>query len=60
MSERKFDFNHCPECGGSVRRPSGGWFAVGGLLRTCEDCGKEWHVIWENEEDWVDPDESEE
>ena len=51
-----FDFNYCPECGSTDLQ---GWVfkcVLVGQIRECKSCGKEWHVIWENEDDWEDPD----
>ena len=51
----EFDFIYCPECGGNIRIH--GLFTTGivvcaGKMGICCDCGKEWHVIWENCSDY--------
>jgi hypothetical protein len=62
MDDNKFAFDYCPECGGSVKR--GGLFSGMGMVLVgkngrCIDCGKEWHVIWENADNFGDADDEE-
>ena len=50
MEDNDFKWNYCPECGGSVRS---NWTVVcAGQLKKCTECYKEWHVIWENSNDF--------
>jgi len=56
-----FKFIYCPECGGNIRL--GGIFTSMGMVITgkngeCMDCDKQWHVMWENYEDFIDEDEN--
>lgn len=55
MKDDEFQFEHCPECGGSIKH--GGLFTNMGMVCAgrngkCQDCGKEWHVIWDNSKEW--------
>ena len=50
------NFVYCPECGGDISR--GGLFSSMGMVFSgtngrCQDCGKEWHIIWDNFDEWV-------
>ena len=57
MDAESFDFKYCPECGGSVK--SCWTFVASGKYRKCTNCGKEWHVCFENPEDFDEPEETE-
>ena len=51
MENSQFDFVYCPECGGDIKlhglfTTGKGYFAGRGGI--CRNCGKEWHVLWEN------------
>lgn len=51
MDDMDFEFNFCPECGSGDVMWSGTYVMAGRLWR-CRSCGKAWHVIWENPEEY--------
>lgn len=57
MEDNDFEFNHCPECGSTDLT----WpikFASMGRIKLCRCCGKKWHVIFENPEEFEEEEES--
>ena len=54
----EFDLNYCPECGEQIGKQHGlfstGTIYISGRAGFCSSCGKEWHVVWENAEEWDD------
>jgi DNA-directed RNA polymerase subunit RPC12/RpoP len=55
VDDSDFAFLRCPECGSGMLEETG-IIAMSGKIRCCLNCGKEWHVIWENAEDWEEDD----
>lgn len=51
MEDNDFEFEYCPECGSTDLK----WLYIvvtAGLKKKCNSCGKEWHVIFKNPEDF--------
>jgi hypothetical protein len=50
MEDNEFAWNYCPECGDNIRWD--GTFVMAGRYGRYVKCGKKWHVIWDNADEF--------